>query len=121
MEEWTRMEAPLLEIDDLLAQFAKDRDLKIVTNYHNWPSRSLDWARDGIYRSIQILAADKPETYHMGVVAWEDKNNQRYGADKWLRKWVYWGEIRDNLHQLLEEAVATLESWSEKDLKPSKT
>jgi hypothetical protein len=120
MEEWAEMEAPLLEIDDLLDQFATERTMQWVKNYHNWPRRELEWVRDEVHRAIHIFAADKPGTYHMAVVAWEDKDGERYGADEWLKRWVAWPEIRNNLHQLLEEAMTTLESWSEKDLKRSK-
>jgi hypothetical protein len=41
------------------------------------------------------------------------------GPTNGLKKWVLWPEIGDNLRQLLEEGVETLESWSEKDLKPA--
>jgi hypothetical protein len=119
IEEWQKMEAPLLEIDALLAEFALRSNMQVIKNYHNWPQRELQSAKDGLHRTIHILVADKPETYHMAIGAWQDKDNERYVANKWLRKWVSWSEIQDNLHQLLEEGVKTLESWSEKDLKPA--
>ena len=118
-EDWERMEAPFLGVESLFSQFAVDRNMQFVKNYHNWPRREFEWVRNGIHRAIHILAADKPGTYHMAVVAWEDKEGERYSADKWLKRWVAWPEIGDNLHGLLAEAVATLESWSEKDLKTS--
>lgn len=119
LEAWEKMEAPLLEVDELLAQFATERNMQVVKNYHNWPRRELKWVRDGIHLAIHILAADKPETYHLAIGAWEDRKNERYVADKWLKKWVFWPEIKDNLRQLLEEGTETLESWSEKDLQPA--
>jgi len=118
-EAWEKMEAPLLEIDDLLAQFAAERGIDMVKNYHNWPLRELRWVKDGIHRAIHILAADKPETYHLAVVAWQDKHDERYTTNKWLKRWVRWREIGDNIHRLLDDATVTLESWSEKDLKLS--
>ena len=117
LEEWQRMEAPFLEIDDELEKFAADRQMQVVKNYHNWPRRELAWVRDDIHRSIQIFLGDHPETYYIGLGAWQDRLNERYLADKWLKKSVSWPEITDNLHELLEEAVAILDSWSEKDLK----
>ncbi len=117
IEEWEKMEAPLLEIEGLLAEFAAKRNMQVIKNYHNWPQRKLEWVRDGLHRAIHILAADRPGTYHLAIDAWEDQNNKRYVAHKWLKRWVFWPEIKDNLHQLLEEGVAILESWSEKDLK----
>ena len=96
IEDWQRMEAPLLDIDDLLEKLAEERNLEVVRNYHNWPSRHLEWVTDGIYRGVQILAADKPQAYHMGVVAWEDKNDQRHQrtamAQRRIRAHSWWVE-----------------------------
>jgi hypothetical protein len=117
IEAWEKMEAPLLEVDGLLARFAAERNMQVVKNYHNWPQRYLEWVKDGIHRAIQIVAANESKmTFHLGVGAWKDRGDQRYGADELLKKFVPWDEIRDNLDQLLEEGFKTLESWSEKDL-----
>lgn len=119
-EEWEKMEAPLLEVDELLAQFAAERNMQVIKNYHNWPRRHLELVNDRIHRGIQILATDENKmTFHLGVVAWEDRNDRRYASHRWLKKFTPWHQIKDNLHQLLEEGVKTLESWSENDLKPS--
>lgn len=115
------MEAPFLEIDDVLEKFAADRKMQVVKNYHNWPRRELQWVRDGIHRSIQIFLGNRPEDYYMAVGAWQDTQNERYSADKWLKRSVPWPEITDNLQELLQEAVTILESWSETDLKYATT
>jgi hypothetical protein len=118
IEDWEKMEAPLLEIDGFLAQFAAERNMQVVKNYHNWPQRYLDWVSLGIHRSVQVLAVDASKmTFHVSVIAWIDKNEQRYLISGLLKKQVPWDQIRDNLHDLLEEGVKTTESWSEKDLK----
>lgn len=119
-EAWEKMEGPLLEVDELIARYAADRNMQVIKNYHNWPQRYLNWVSRGIHRSIQILAVDESKmTFHISIVAWTDKNDKRYLTDAWLKKGVPWDQIRDNLHQLLEEGFKTLESWSEKDLTPS--
>ena len=117
LEEWQQMEAPFLEIDDALEKFAADRKMEIVKNYHNWPRRELEWVRDDIHRSISILQGEPSETCSMGVLAWQDRQDERYAADKWLKRSISWAELTDNLQELLEEAMAILNSWSEKDLK----
>lgn len=119
-EEWERMEAPLLEIDEPLAQFAAGRSMEVVKNYHNWPQRQIDWTSNGIYRSLCILVANESKmTFHVAVAASKDQNSERYLKDHWLKKEASWDEVRDNLRQLLEEGVTLLESWSENDLIPS--
>jgi hypothetical protein len=117
--EWERMEKPLLQIDAFLADFASQHGLQLEKNYHNWPQRELKWVRDGLHRTIHIVAADKPGTYHFAIVGWQDKKNQRYVAHKWVKKWVSWVEIQNNLQELLRESISTLESWSESDLRPA--
>src|SRR5712664_2446175 len=108
IEDWEKMEAPLLEIDALLAEFASREGMDLEKNYHNWPQRELRRLKDDLHRTIHILAADKPDTYHFAVGAWQDKNNERSIANKWPKKWVAWPEIKDNLPQLLRESVNTL-------------
>ena len=117
LEEWQQMEAPFLEIDNVLEKFAAERKMHVQKNYHNWPRRELQWVRDDIHRSISIFQGEPAETCCMAVLAWQDRQNDRYGADKFLKQSVPWPEITENLQQLLEEAAAILDSWSEKDLK----
>ena len=119
-EEWEKVEAPLLAIDGLLAEFAAQRNVQIVKNYHNWPQRQLDWTSNGIHRSLWILLADAGEmTFHVAGVASKDQNGDRYLKDCWLKKGAPWSDVKDNLTQLLQDGVTLLESWSEKDLMPS--
>jgi hypothetical protein len=119
LEEWQQMEAPFLEIDDLLEEFAAAHNLKLTKNYHNWPRRELAWINEGIHRTISILEGDKPETYNMSISAFQDSEDQRYHAYRWLKERVSWPEIVDNLRNSLEGAFVTLESWTSEDLKTS--
>lgn len=69
-ENWKKMEAPLLEIDAMLAEFAAQRNMQVIKIYHNWPQRYLNWVGGRIHRSIQILAVDASKmTYHVSIVA----------------------------------------------------
>ena len=116
-EDWERMEAPFLKIDDLLSQFAADQNMQLNKNYHSWPRRDLHWTTAGIDRRIQLFAADRPGTYHVAVIAWKDDRGGRSVNDHWLEQWATWPAIEARLLPLLEEARTILESWSEKDLK----
>jgi hypothetical protein len=120
IEDFHRVEAPLVEIDPLLAQFAAARKLKLVKNYHNWPQRSLDWVSRGLNRSIQIVGVDAEKlTFHVAVIAWVDKEDQRYITHAMLKRDEPWDRIKDQFPALLEESFEMAESWAEKDLKPS--
>jgi hypothetical protein len=119
-EEWDRMEAPLLALDESLSEFASGRNLQVIKNYHNWPQREIRWTSSGIRRTISILLASESKmTLHVAVVAAKDKDDDRYLKDYWLKKEASWDEVRNNLQQLLEDGFTLLESWSEKDLIPS--
>ena len=120
IEDFHKIEAPLIAIDPLLAQFAAERKIEVTNNYHGWPSRSLDWVSRGLNRSIQIVGVDAEKlTFHIGVIAWVDKDGQRYIVDAMLKQGEPWDRIRDQFPRLLEESFEMAESWSEKDLKPS--
>jgi hypothetical protein len=118
VEDFHKMEAPLIEIDPLLEQFAAARGLKLVKNYHNLPQRSLDWVSRGLNRSILIVGNDAEKlTFHIAVTAWVDKDGHRYINHEMLKRDEPWDRVRAQLHRLLEETFETAESWAEKDLK----
>jgi hypothetical protein len=120
LEEWQRMEAPLLEMDEVVDEFASRRNLRVIKNYHNWPQRQVRWTRNGIRRTISILLANEDKmTFHVAVVAAKDKNDDRHLKDYWLTKEAPWDEVKNNLQQLLGRGFALLESWDENDLMPS--
>lgn len=120
IEDFHKIEAPLIEIDPLLAQFAAARRLELVKNYHNWPQRRLDWVSRGLNRNIHIVGIDAAKlTFHFAVTAWVDKDDQRYAIHAMLKQDEPWDRIRDQFSRLLEESFEMAESWSEEALKPS--
>lgn len=116
-EDWEKLEAPLLEIDELLSQFANERNMRIVKNYHNWPQRQMNWSRDGISRSLWILLANEENmTFHVAAVATLDIGGQRFLKDRWLRKDAEWCAVKEQLPEILEEGVYLLNTWTTEDL-----
>ena len=116
-ETWQRAEGLLQEIDNQLSEFAQEKRMEIVRNYHNWPSRFLQTVEHGLYKSIQIVLADEHElTFLCSVIAWQDRDGRRFIAHKNLVTGVDWPEIRDNLTMLLQESLSVLDSRSESDL-----
>ena len=116
-EQWERLEAPLPTIDNNLRSFAHSKNLDIDKNYHNWPSRSLEWENKGIKRKIQIyLENQNQKTYNLWLCAYRDKDNTRYWKNEFLKKNVLFSEISGNIEELLKKSFSTVESWTEKDL-----
>jgi hypothetical protein len=118
-EDWQRLEAPLLEVDDHLAGFARAHNFRFVKNAQNWPNRRIEWDSGKIHRCIQITVTNDAQLprAHIGLLARVDRNRKRYLRNELLRRDSSWAEISDSLGALLEEARATLESWSEDTLK----
>jgi hypothetical protein len=119
-EEWDKMEKDLLDSDNDLILFAKEKGMEISKNYHNWPSRALRWEKNDINKDIGISLVDsKSQTYNMGVGVFKDIDFKRYWKNKILKEKVSWQEIKNNLISLLEEGYKLAESWEEKDLEYS--
>lgn len=55
-EEWKRIESPLIEIDPIIDEFAREEGLRVTKNLKDWPERSLRWrdTRDTIDCLLQI-------------------------------------------------------------------
>jgi hypothetical protein len=68
-EEWDRMEKPLLAIDSEFERFAKLHALEVTKNYHNWPSRTLNWNKNNAERKLQIYLNDqKTLTFNVCII-----------------------------------------------------
>ena len=116
-EIWDRMEAPLIELDPILEEYANEHDLAIDQNYHNWPSRSLEWSGNDISRKIQIyLGDDNKQIFNLWIAAWQDHEGKRYWKNDFLKKEVLITEIKPNLRELLDQARTTVNSWQSSDL-----
>lgn len=115
-EEWDRMEAPLLEVDDVIGEFAQSKGLSLDSNYHNMPNRRLMWNKGGITRVIQVSVKDEDMTIYVTYYAWQDRNNTRRG--KWLKQISDLGltELKRDLPGLLKEGYSMLESLAEGEL-----
>ena len=116
-EEWDRMEAPLLPLDEVLTRFAQEKRVELEKNYHSLPNRRLTWNSEGITRSIQITLEDEnKQTLYVTFFAWQDKGQERYG--KWVRHidGISSDKLVHDIAQLLEEGYETLASISTDDL-----
>ena len=116
-KEWEEMEAPLMEIDTVLRNYASQNNMQFSKNYHGIPERSLVWVKDGVRRLIQIfMSDDKKRTFNWWLCASEDRGKKRFWKNEFLKKEVNFDEIKNNLDNLLEEGYRLLESWQKNDL-----
>ena len=116
-QEWDKMEAPLLPLDEALTRFAQEKQVELEKNYHSVPNRRLTWDHEGITRSIQITLEDEnKQTLYVTFFAWQDKDQERYG--KWVRQidGLSSDKLVHDIAQLLEEGYETLALISTDDL-----
>ncbi|MBI2340442.1 MAG: hypothetical protein HYU99_08785 [Deltaproteobacteria bacterium] len=115
-QEWEKLEAPLRQLDDLLATFVKKHDLFMTKNERHWPCRSIVWS-DAIEKKIEIYASDKDSPlYSMWICAYQDRHGQRYWKKSVLKESVSFDEIYADISYSLDSAKKELDSWLEGDL-----
>jgi hypothetical protein len=116
-KDWERVEAPLLQIDAILASFAALHGLTGRANYHNWPERSLLWSSNGIRKLIQIYLEDENDlTFNLWISASEDRGRERFWKQQFFKNAAPFQEIEKDLPQLLSTAKETLDTWTSGDL-----
>ena len=114
--EWDRVEAPLLQLDSVLASFASRFKLELTKNRKDWPDRSLQW-NDGVRRLIQIYLADEHAlTFNLWVCASQDREGKRFWKQDFLIQARPAEDFQAELDALLLRAKALLDSWEEGDL-----
>jgi hypothetical protein len=110
--EWRRIEAPLLQLDPVLQQFADSHNLILSRNYHNEPERSVRWD-NGVQRLIQLCLEDSDRlTLNLWLCAFQDRGGARYWRREHLVKAKSLSEFSERLPSLLDEAYAIVNSWT---------
>jgi hypothetical protein len=113
-EEWERKEAPLLELDGQLNDFARERRMTVEKNYHgDEPNRMLRWDSKGFTRTIQLSLEDvEAQTFFIGLYAWKDVAGERHTRQAPARWHIPLRQLKTDLRRLLEESYQTLEAIS---------
>jgi hypothetical protein len=115
-EEWDRVEAPLLEVNDVISEFAHSHGLSLDSNYHSMPNRRLMWDKGGITRVIEVSVNVEDMTIYVAYLAWQDRNNMRRGNIPKQISGLGLTELKRDLPGLLKEGYRVLESLSEGEL-----
>lgn len=115
-EEWTRLEAPLVALDKVLAKFAKKHSLVVTKNHKNNPERSIRWCEDISYL-IQIWLVDEELlTMNLWICASEDRCGKRFLKEETPVKEKSLSEFESDLPRLLEESYKKLRTWTSQKL-----
>ena len=114
-EEWDRLEAPLIAIDQTLEEFADQHSLTLTKN-HKHPERSLKWGSP-VSRLIQVfVSADEIPAFNLWLCASEDRGRDRFWKQEFLLESVTEQELSEGLEPRLAQAHRIVESWQPKDL-----
>jgi hypothetical protein len=114
--DWSRLEAPLRDIDPILEAFASAKQLTLTRNLRGEPERSLHYS-SAVRRLIQLYveSASGP-TFNVWVCASEDRGLERYWKRDFIARSVTPDELRKSLETWLEAAHDQLLRWNSEDL-----
>jgi hypothetical protein len=110
-EEWDRIEAPLLDIDSVISEFAAKVGLSVQKNQKDWPSRHIEWGSD-VRCLIQLYLADQETlTFNLWLCASEDRGNKRYWKQEMPIKQLPVSDFAGSLGAQLQKGHAKLSEW----------
>ena len=111
-EEWELLEKPLLDVDSIIAEFAKEFTLAVSKNHKDWPERSIVWGKE-VRCLIQLYLADeKSLTFNLWLCASEGRGSKRYWKQETPIKQKQVPEFRDDLASQLRAGRKKLLDWS---------
>ena len=116
-EKWDYLAASLRAVDALVDEFAAGHQLRVERDYHNWPSRSLQWSSE-IERKVEISLDSSTErrTYSVGAVAWVDEDGARYWRQEVIMGSIPGEDLATQLPHLIVAAYERAQSWQRSDL-----
>jgi hypothetical protein len=111
-EQWRRIEAPLLELDESLRSFAQTYGLELTKNHRDWPERSLTWGID-VRCLIQVYLHSKDDlTLNLWICASQDRGRKRYWKETMLKEAVSSADMQTGFADALVMAKTLLDGWS---------
>ncbi|WP_308911506.1 hypothetical protein [Pseudokordiimonas caeni] len=111
-EEWKQAEAPIIQLDSIISEFASLRGLKIGKNAKDWPERSLSWGLENRCLIQIYLESAEAKTLNLWVCVSEDRGRKRYWKQTFLHKAVPIATLLNTLHNDLESAFTMANEWS---------
>jgi hypothetical protein len=120
---WDRIEAPLREIDPIIAAFAKQHGLAVTRNHKDWPERSIVWGGD-VRCLIQLYLLDEASlTFNLWLCASQDRCGKRYWKHATAIKAMRVQDFKHDLAAQLREGRDRLLAWAinQDQLEPAAT
>ncbi|KPK04297.1 MAG: hypothetical protein AMJ64_14045 [Betaproteobacteria bacterium SG8_39] len=109
---WERIEGPLLEIDPIIAAFAKEHALSVSRNHKDWPERSVVWG-DDVRCLIQLYLADAASlTFNLWLCASRDRGGKRYWKQETPIKGMRVPDFKHDLAAQLRTGRIKLLEWA---------
>ena len=111
-EEWARIEQPLLDIDPIIEEFAREFGLTIHKNDNDWPGRAFVWD-NGVNCAIHLYLADQDKlTFNLWLCASQDRGRTRFWKQETPIKDQRIEQFRDRLADELRTGRRTLIGWT---------
>jgi len=111
--EWERLEAPLLRVDPLIADFAVERSVRLTKNNKDWPERSLKWGEQPSCLIQLYLAEQEALTWNLWLCCSEDREGERFWRKDFLVQERRMDEFAANLPALLAQGFARVNRWAD--------
>jgi len=113
-EEWRSAEAPLPELDALIAEFGNAHGFAISKNAKDWPDRSLRKPMP-LESMLQIFRAElETDAWKVWAVCSEDRGDRRYWKQELIANGVTSDELKKSLAGFLERGLQRLIEWNAK-------
>ena len=114
--DWQRVEAPLLQLDPVLAEFAMRFRMRTTKNLKEWPERSLLWG-SSIRKLIQVYLVDQSAlTFNVWLCATQDRGGERYWKQRFVISERPVAAFAHTFEHLLLDAKQELDSLTESQL-----
>ncbi|HEV7352183.1 MAG TPA: hypothetical protein VGN74_03540 [Brevundimonas sp.] len=110
-EEWVRLEAPLLELDPVIAAFADEHSLALSKNHKDWPERSIRWGANPSCLIQLYLADSNLVLWHLWLCCAEDRGSERFWRQDRLVDGQQMPDFGPHIRNLLDEGRRRLERW----------
>ena len=113
IEEWKRIEAPLLRVDPQIDEFIQNNGMAVTKNYKDWPERSIAWTENNTRLLIQLYLADIDKiSWNIWLCCSQDRDESRFWRQEFLISKQRMSEFEGRLAELLEAAKTRLCDWS---------
>src|SRR5713101_642494 len=112
-ESWNDAQAALSVVDTVIPECFRNRKFTIVKNYHEWPSRAIEWMDKGLKRKVQVyLSTESERSYNVWLCVSTRTGGQLLWKREFLRENTPWATLSREIREVLVEAAGIVGSWT---------